>query len=125
MRREDGEWFVRSAATEALERVAGDAPSIVLASPQALDYPWLAKWVSEHELSVESDEDVLRALCQAVQEGDQTIKLAAADLLLIYGRQRAIPALKQVLNDQDALVREAAFAALHEISQRTGFRISA
>ena len=125
MRREDSEWFVRSAATETLERVVGDAPSIVLASLQVQGHPWLAKWTSERELSVESEEDVLRALYQAVQEGDQTIKLAAADLLRIYGQQRAISTLKQVLDDEDALVREAAYAALHEISQRTGSRISA
>jgi HEAT repeat protein len=123
LRREDEEWFVRSAATEVIDRVTGDPPPIQPAPPKLEDQEWLVTWASGRGMTLGSWEDAFRVLLQAVQDGDWTIKLAAADVLRVCAGQEAIPVLKRAVTDEDVLVREAAYAALYEISQRTGFHI--
>jgi HEAT repeat protein len=124
MRREDDEWFVRSAATEVMDRVNADPPSIAPALPKLEEQGWLVSWAAGRGMALGSYDAALRALIQAVQEGDWTIKLAAADVLGLCAGQEAIPALRTAVADEDVLVREAAYAALYQISQRTGFHIS-
>jgi HEAT repeat protein len=125
MRREDDEWFVRSAATEVIDRVSVDPPPIAPAPPNLEGQGWLVSWATSHGMTLGSWEEAFRVLIQAVQEGDWTIKLAAADVLRVCAGQEAIPTLRAAVNDENVLVREAAYAALYEISQRTGFHITA
>jgi HEAT repeat protein len=124
MRREDDEWFVRSAATEVMERLTADPPTIAPRLPKLEEQGWLVTWASERGMALSSWEAAFRVLVRAVQEGDWTIKLAAADALRVCGGQEVIPALRIALDDEDVLVREAAYAALREIGQRTGFHIA-
>jgi HEAT repeat protein len=124
LRREDDEWFVRSAATEVMDRVNADPPSIAPTPPKLENQGWLVSWAAGRGMALESYDAALQALLQAVQEGDWTIKLAAADVLGLCAGQEAIPALRAAVSDEDVLVREAALTALHQISQRTGFYIS-
>ena len=125
MRREDDEWFVRSAATEVIDRVTVDPPPIAPAPPNLEGQGWLVSWATSRGMTFGSWEEAFRVLIQAVQEGDWTIKLAAADVLRVCAGQEAIPTLRAAVSDENVLVREAAYAALYEISQRTGFHITA
>jgi HEAT repeat protein len=125
VQREDGEWFVRSAAAEVMERTISAQPVIIpdAVRPELAD--WLIHWASEQGVPCTSPDEAGDALLQAMRQGAWRIKVAAADLLRACGGRQAIPVLKSALRDERLLVREAAFAALREISQRIGLRIPA
>jgi len=125
MRREDDEWFVRSAATEVMDRVSGPQAVVAPGPPPIEGHDWLVRWASQRGVTLSSTEDAQRMLTQALQQEDWTIKMAAADTLRVSGTQSVIPALKSAIADENLLVREAAFAALQEIAVRTGTRIEA
>ena len=125
MRREDDEWFVRSAATEVMERLSAPPPPI---APELLKQKapeWLSSWAAENRVTMDSTEAALRAAVQAMQQDEWTVKLAAGDLMRVLGGPEAIPALKDALKDENMLIRETAFAVLHEISTRIGSHIPA
>jgi HEAT repeat protein len=125
MRREDDEWFVRSAATEVMDRLTAPPPPI---APQALKErapEWLSSWAAEHKVTLDSAEAALRAAVQAIQHDEWPDKLAAGELMRVLGGPEAIPALKEALKDENRLVREMAFGALQEISTRIGSHIPA
>jgi len=123
MRREDDEWFVRSAATEVMDRIAGTQAVVAPGPPHVEKHDWLVRWAGHRGVALISTEDAQRMLTQALQQEDWTIKMAAADTLRVSGTQSVVPALKNAINDENLLVREAAFAALQEIAVRTGSRI--
>lgn len=125
VRREDGEWFVRSAAAEVMERSISAQPVIAPDAVRPELEDWLVQWASEQEIPCTSSQEGDDALLQAMRQGAWRIKIAAADLLRVCGGRQAIPMLKSALRDERVLVREAAFAALREISQRIGLRIPA
>jgi len=123
MRREDDEWFVRSAATEVMDRISGTQAVVAPGPPPIEGHDWLVRWASQRGVTLASTEDAQRMLTQALQQEDWTIKMAAADTLRVSGTQSVVPALKSAVGDENLLVREAAFAALQEIAVRTGARI--
>jgi HEAT repeat protein len=86
---------------------------------------WLVDWATSNGVACASPEDAQQALVRALQQGDQRIKVAAADALRAYGTASAIPALKAALRDDRVLVSEAAFLALWDIGRRTGARVIA
>jgi len=125
VQREDGEWFVRSAAAEVMERTISAQPIIAPAAVQPELEDWLIHWASEQGIPCTSPDEAGDALLQAMRQGSWRTLVAAADLLRACGGRQAIPVLKSALRDERLLVREAAFAALREISQRIGLRIPA
>lgn len=125
MRRQDDEWFVRSAATEVMNRLEGTSLSIAPGPPGIEGQVWLARWATGRGVTLDSPQSVQRALLQALRDGDPTVKTAAADALRASGDRDVVPALKAELKDENLLVREAAFAALCEIARRTGAHVPA
>ena len=121
--REDQEWYVRSAAVEITEQIQAAPPAISAKPPKFEDEPWLITWAVQHGVGLGIGEAAYRVLLQAMAEGDWPVKVAAADVLRVLGGPQAVPALRTMLGDDDALVREAAYAALCEISQRAGIHI--
>ncbi|MBN1640107.1 MAG: HEAT repeat domain-containing protein [Anaerolineae bacterium] len=124
-RRDDGEWFVRSAAEEVMQRLDGAVPRIVPDAAGLEANGWLVDWATSNDVACASPEDARQALIRALQQGNQRIKVAAADALRAHGTVDAIPALRAALRDERLLVCEAAFSALWDISRRTGARITA
>jgi len=120
---EDGEWYVRSAATEALDQLTAGEASISPPPLRLQDQPWLVDWVAQQGLAL-APQDALATLARAVQEGNWQVKLSAADALRVAGGADVIPALLTALDDDDVLVREAVYTALSEIHVRTGARIA-
>ncbi|MDY7040743.1 MAG: HEAT repeat domain-containing protein [Chloroflexota bacterium] len=122
LRRNDPEWFVRSAVEETI--AAQERAATHDFSPRPLSQVgWLARWSAERGLSVGSDEAARSVLLQALAQGDWPVRLAAADTLRAQGGPWAVDVLLQTLTDKDDLVREVAFAALKDISRRSGQRI--
>jgi HEAT repeat protein len=119
---EDEEWYVRSAAIEALEQSQAGPPKL-LPELKLTDREWLVAWGAEHNVGVETEPAAFAAIVQAIGEGDWAIKLAAAEALRICGGLEAVQPLRTLLANGEVLVREAAYIALREISRRTGLRI--
>ena len=122
MSREDQEWFVRSAAVEILEKLRAGA-SRITATCDLEQAAWLTRWATRQNRALGTGDAPMRLVFTAAEEGDWTVKLAAAGTLRACGDQRAIPVLRGLLNHTDLLVRDAAYAALGEIGKRTGEHI--
>ncbi len=123
LRRNDREWFVRSAVEEVL--AAKEQAALSDFSPRPLhQIDWLTRWAAGRGLQVSSEAAAKHVLLQALEEGEWPVRLAAADTLCAQGGLWAVDALQRALSDEDDLVREAAFAALKEMSWRSGERIS-
>jgi len=123
LRRNDREWFVRSAVEEVF--ALREQAALSDFSPRPLpELSWLVRWAAERGLSVSSGAAAQQVLLQALAQDDWPVRLAAADTLRAQGGLWAVDALLQALADEDDLVREASFAALKEISWRSGEHIS-
>jgi HEAT repeat protein/energy-coupling factor transporter ATP-binding protein EcfA2 len=120
---DDGEWFVRSAAGEALDQARADPPALHAEPPHLEDEEWLVTWAAQQGIGVGTASSAFQALLRAVSEGDWLVRLAAADTLRTSGGLEAIEPLEAVLHDEDILIREAVFAALYEIGLRAGVAV--
>ncbi len=126
LERDDKQWFVRSAATDALGRMQIrsrkpiDDPAIDL-SPIVIDQQgWLVEWAAQHGVGIGVGRQATTALMRALDEGDQPVRLAAIQTLRHIGDLAYHDKLRTLLYDPDRAVRDAAFEALEAIGQRTG-----
>ncbi len=118
MSREDGEWYVRSAAGEVMERITGATPPVAPPPPQLTTQGWLIAWATRHGLEINSEDKAWQALISALHEASWPIRLIAIETLRTHGDERAIAPLREALTDDDAAVREAAYAALCALDKR-------
>jgi len=123
--REEPQWIVRSAATVALGELEERANISGAASPPAIEQlPWLISWAAAQREGVGVGEAARRMLRRALQEGDPTVRQAAAQTLAQAGRPDDVEPLKAALAGADAGVAGAALEALEEIGRRYGLRIA-
>ena len=123
MERGDKQWFVRSAATDALhfmaeESGAGDAIDLTPLDRDNLG--WLVQWAAQKGLPIGIGKLAAQALQRALEEPDAGVRLAAVYTYAHLGDGEIIPELRKRLKDDDLLVRDAAYRALEEIARRTG-----
>ncbi len=118
IRRDDKQWYVRSAAEEILSRLTGHGGELAARRPQ--DEGWLLAWAAEVGRSLGSVQQAERALVEALRDEQWAIRVAAAETLGVLGGPAAVELLSLAVGDGDEFVREAAFVALKEISRRTG-----
>ena len=117
--REDEQWIVRSAATTALEEmekkenISGIAPV-----PEVEQLPWLISWAAAQGEGVGLGEAAQQMLRRALREGDNSVRLAAVQVLTQIGHPDDVGLLRAALTDPDPVVMGAAFEALAEISRR-------
>ena len=126
LERDDKQWFVRSAATDALSimqarsRKPTDDPALDL-SPLVIDQQgWLVEWAAQQGIGIGVGRQANAALLRALAEGQPPVRLAAIRTLQHTGDLSHHDTLRALLHDPDRTVREAAFAALEAIGQRTG-----
>lgn len=114
----DDQWFVRDAASEALERFeTGRARPSPLPYPLPDELGWLVEWAEERGEAVPSGKQAVELLAKALQEGDIETRYAAADALGKLGGLDAVRPLYAALRDSSSLVRENVYDSLAEISQ--------
>jgi HEAT repeat protein len=122
---EEQQWFVRNAASDALERLReprGVRPKPYPA-PHALG--WLVAWAEGQGLAVPAGKPAIDVLNRALHDGDEKTKRAAAEALGRLGDTRAARELYTVIKDPAPLVRDATFRALAQIALATGQRLAA
>lgn len=124
--RDDKQWFVRSAAEDALRamdtraRQPIDDPTIDL-SPIVIDQQgWLVEWAARQGIGIGVGRQANQALMRALDEGDTPVRLAALQTLLYVGDLSHHDKLRMLLYDPDRAVRDAAFTTLETIGQRMG-----
>jgi HEAT repeat protein len=123
---DDKQWFVRSAALDALSlmqtrsRRPTEEPPIDL-TPLVIDQQgWLVEWAAQQGLGIGVGRQANAALLRAMTDGPTPVRLAALQTLRLIGDLSYHDQLRALLYDPDRAVREAAFTALEAIGQRTG-----
>ncbi|MCK4470246.1 MAG: HEAT repeat domain-containing protein, partial [Anaerolineae bacterium] len=122
--REDEQWIVRSGASMALaeieeqEKHPGVAPL-----PKIERLSWLISWAAAQGTGVGVGDAARQMLWRALSEGDVSVRLAAAQILVQVGRPDDIEPLRTALTDPYPAVTGAALEALAEIGRRYDLRI--
>jgi HEAT repeat protein len=123
---DDKQWFVRSAATDALSlmqlrvRPPTAEPPLDL-TPLVIDQQgWLVEWAAQQGLGIGVGRQANAAMLRAMTDGPTPVRLAALQTLRLTGDLSHHDQLRALLVDSDRAVREAAFTALEAIGQRTG-----
>ncbi|HET7089254.1 MAG TPA: HEAT repeat domain-containing protein [Anaerolineae bacterium] len=123
MERGDKQWFVRSAATDALHirnEELGEGDAIDLTPLDRDNLGWLVQWTAQKGQPIGIGQLAAQALQRALEEPDASVRLAAVYTYAHLGDGDIIPELHKRLKDDDSLVRDAAYRALDEIARRTG-----
>lgn len=126
MEHDDEQWFVRSAATDALKIMDAQAkPAIETTppdfSPIVIDQQgWLVEWAAQQGIGIGVGKQAAQALMRALDDGSIPVRLAAIQTLLHIGDLSHHDKLRTLLLDPDLSIREAAFNALETIGTRTG-----
>lgn len=122
----DQEWIVRNAAAEQHDQRYGPPHGGPMPYAPPEDHGWLVHWAAQRGQGVPPGRGAIELLNQALQDEDETIRIAAAECLAGLGDPLAARELYGVLRTpNDPLVRDAAFRALATISAMTGQRLAA
>lgn len=112
----EGQWVVRSAATEALKAVERPAARVPQPPPPPENLPWLIAWAAKRGMGVPPGPPALTVLFRVTTEGTPDERAAAVEALGYHGNASVARELYLALNDADARVRDHAFEALHRIA---------
>ncbi len=121
LERDDKQWFVRSAATEALRLMSGDGgdgEAIDLTPLDMDDLGWLVQWSASKGQPIGLGKSAAQALRRALEDDDPSVRLAAVYTYAHLGDAESIPILRPRLKDDNPLVRDEAYRALEAIARR-------
>jgi len=122
--REDTQWIVRSGAAAALDELeAREKIQPVAPPPEIEQLGWLISWAAAQGEGVGLGHAARRMLWRALDEGEVSIRLAAAQVLAQVGRPEDVEPLQSALADSDPAVASTALEALDEIGRRYDLRI--
>jgi len=124
LEKDDPQWFVRSAASEALASMQSVQEYALDCSPIALDKQgWLVEWGATRGMPVGLGRSAEPVLMRALTEADTPVKLAAIHTLAHVGGEPAVELLRALLASSDPAIQTAAYQALQAINARTGIKI--
>jgi len=125
MQTKEQEWIVRNAAVAVIEQLkgAGEIPLQPYAPPEAQG--WLVAWAASRGAGVPPGKGAIDILNRAFKEGEERVRLAAAQSLGRLGDPAAARELYAALRDPAPLIRDAAFRALAHIAALTGQKMAA
>jgi HEAT repeat protein len=109
---EDGQWVVRSAATQALDEVRRLNPHAPRKLPAPTETPWILEVAGEMGMGVTPGKPVTDLVVQALKAGDPQHCRAALDYLVQHPEPATVPQIYQILFGPEGELREAAFNTL-------------
>jgi HEAT repeat protein len=122
--REDTQWIVRSGAAAALDELeAREKIQSIAPPPEIEQLGWLISWAATQGEGVGLGHAARRMLWRALDEGEVSVRLAAAQVLAQVGRPEDVEPLRGALADSDPAVASTALEALGEIGRRYDLRI--
>lgn len=119
---EDEQWVVQNAAAEALEEFSRPDPRIPAPVPALHDTPWLIAYAAKQGMGVLPGKPAFDLLLLALQEGDDTQRLAAIHHLARCGGEEGILPLYQVYYASHGELQEAALDGIWHIAA-AGFEL--
>ncbi|HEC22395.1 MAG TPA: HEAT repeat domain-containing protein, partial [Chloroflexi bacterium] len=121
--RRDDQWIVRAAAANALEALRSPNGNAPRRPPQPTEIRWLIDWLAERDESVAPGPSGISQLVRALQEGDERIRLAAAETLGALAAPEGVTPLYTALRDEHPEIRDSAYRSLGTISQASGHKL--
>jgi HEAT repeat protein len=109
---EDGQWVVRTAASQAMEEIRQENPHIPRPLPPLTDSPWLINFAGRLGMGVTSGKPALDLINKALVSGEPRERLSALEYLQQFGREEFLLQIYQTYYGSQALLRETAFNAL-------------
>jgi HEAT repeat protein len=109
---EDGQWAVKSAAAQAVEKLRGEAENPLTILPAVSELPWLVEFAAQRKTGVAPGAPALAMLQRAIREGEPPQRAAAVQALGYLGDKRYLQDLCMGLSDNDRTVRNQAFESL-------------
>ncbi len=116
----DDQWLVRTAATTVLEQLHQPPDIAPKHRPTPEETAWLSRWLADRDENVQTGAYGVGQMIRALQEGDDAIRLAAAEALAAIAPMEGITPLYASLRDNHAEVRDAAYRALAATSLALG-----
>lgn len=116
----DPQWYVRSAAQQALQDLRAGVGALVRAYPTPEAVPWLIHWANSLGEALPQDADSGQLLELALQDNDSLYRSLAALTIGQLGLYRAIAPLYGALYDPEEVVRDAAFRGLADLQLQIG-----
>jgi HEAT repeat protein len=109
---EDGQWAVKSAAAQAVEKLRGEAENPLATLPAISELPWLVEFAAQKKTGVAPGAPALAMLQRVIREGEPPQRAAAVQALGYLGEKRFLQDLCMGLSDNDRTVRNQAFESL-------------
>jgi HEAT repeat protein len=125
VQRTEQQWYVRSAAQDVLERLGETNQRAPRANVSPDAQGWLIAWAAGQGRGVPPGEAAVQVLYDALADGDEPTRRAAAEALGRLGQPDAARELYRLLRDANALLRDTAFKALAQIAAASGQRLAA
>jgi HEAT repeat protein len=109
---EDGQWAVKSAAAQAVERLHGEAENPLPMYPPLHNLPWLVAFATERKTGLAPGAPALAMLQRVIREGEPRQRAAAVETLGSLGDRDLVQDINMGLSDNESSVRSLAFDAL-------------
>ena len=113
---EDGQWVVRSAATQALEEIRNPNPRIPLPLTPLTDTPWLIEFAAKLGVGVTRGRAAMNLVTQALRAENPLQRHYALYTLTRRGDQSSIPQIYQILYGDQGEEREAAYNTIWHLA---------
>jgi HEAT repeat protein len=109
---EDGQWVVRGAAAEALEKRRNPAAEITPPPTELAEVPWLVDYASRVGLGIAPGRPALEMLRRAYTDGTSEERAAALETMGWVGDEQLKMEIVQALQGTDPHLRDVAYEAL-------------
>jgi len=109
---EDGQWVVRTAATQVMDEFRRPDYHIPRPLPALSETPWLINFAGRLGMGVTSGKQAMDLVIKALETGEPRERLSALEFLQQNGGEEALLQLYQTYFGSQAMLREAAFNTL-------------
>lgn len=113
---EDGQWIVRTAASEALEWMHRPDPHLPIPLTEPAETPWLVSFVSKSGMVLSRGQAIIPILLDALKNGTPEERLRAVDYLSHEQDEGVFAALYSALYGPSELLSRSALNALWHMS---------
>lgn len=120
----DTQWIVRSAAEEAAKELRNPTIRSPQSIPPVDQTAWLINYAASRGQGIPAGPAARNALINALQEGDEMVRIAAADHLGRIAATEAISPLTEAVRGNLPALKEMAYRALANIALATGQRVT-
>jgi len=115
---EDGQWAVKSAAAQAVERLHGETDNPLPVPPPIHNMPWLIAFATERKTGLAPGLPAMAMLQRVIREGEPRQRAAAVEAIGMLGDRDFIQDICMGLSDNENSVRSMAFEALWALRTR-------